>query len=199
RLYEMFIGDFEKSVPWSQNGIKGCRRFLDRIWKLKDAVQAGDEFSKDLEIAIHKTIKKVSEDMEALKFNTAIAALMSLLNEYQSKGSITSGEFKIFLMILNPIAPHITEELWSDMNYGEMITEQTWPQWDEEKTKDEEIEIVIQINGKIKDKIIIPTGSSQEFVREKFLKDQKITELLSGKQIVKEIYVPERIYNIVVR
>ena len=102
-------------------------------------------------------------------------------------------------MILNPIAPHITEELWSDMNYGEMITEQTWPQWDEEKTKDEEIEIVIQINGKIKDKIIIPTGSSQEFVREKFLKDQKITELLSGKQIVKEIYVPERIYNIVVR
>jgi len=199
RLYEMFIGDFEKSVPWSQNGIKGCRRFLDRIWKLKDAVQAGDEFSKDLEIAIHKTIKKVSEDMEALKFNTAIAALMSLLNEYQSKGSITRGEFKIFLMILNPIAPHITEELWSDMNYGEMITEQTWPQWDEEKTKDEEIEIVIQINGKIKDKIIIPTGSSQEFVREKFLKDQKITELLSGKQIVKEIYVPERIYNIVVR
>lgn len=199
RLYEMFIGDFEKSVPWSQNGIKGCRRFLDRIWKLKDVVQVGDEFSKDLEISIHKTIKKVSEDMEALKFNTAIAALMSLLNEYQSKGSITRGEFKIFLMILNPIAPHITEELWSDMNYGEMITEQTWPQWDEEKTKDEEIEIAIQINGKIKGKVVVPTGSSQEFAKEKFLKDEKITELLIGKQIVKEIYVPERIYNIVVK
>ena len=199
RLYEMFIGDFEKSVPWSQNGIKGCRRFLDRIWKLKDLVQGGDEFTKDLESFIHKTIKKVSEDMEVLKFNTAIATLMSLLNEYQSKGSITRGEYKILLMLLNPMAPHITEELWAEMKYGGMVTQQSWPQWDEEKTKDEEIEIAIQINGKVKGKVVIATGSSQDAVKEKFMADEKIAELLIEKQIIKEIYVPERIYNIVVK
>ena len=199
RLYEMFIGDFEKSVPWSQNGIKGCRRFLDRVWKLRQTVEDGEGFSKDLEISIHKTIKKVSEDIEQMKFNTAIAALMSLLNEFNGRGKITKGEFKIFLMLLDPIAPHIAEELWEIMDYEGMITEQTWPAWDESKTKEEEIEIAVQLNGKVRGKVLIPTGASQEKAKEKIMGDEKITELFEGKQIVKEIYVPDRIYNIVVR
>ena len=199
RVYEMFIGDFEKSVPWSQNGIKGCRRFLDRVWKLQNMVQGGEAFSKELETSIHKTMKKVSEDIESMKFNTAIATLMALINEFNAKGSITEGEFKIFLTLLNPIAPHVTEEVWETMGYKGMIIDQPWPKWDEEKTKDEELEIAVQINGKVKGKLVIASGTPQAIVKEKIMADDKIMEFLEGKQIVKEIYVPDRIYNIVVR
>ncbi len=198
RVYEMFIGDFEKSVPWSQNGIKGCRRFLDRVWKLQNIVQGGDDFSNEFETSIHKTMKKVSEDVESMKFNTAIATLMALINEFNAKGSITKGEFKIFLTLLNPIAPHVTEEVWETMGYKGMLVDQPWPKWDEEKTKDDESEIAVQINGKVKCKLVIASGTPQATVKEEIMADDKIIELLEGKQIVKEIYVPDRIYNIVV-
>lgn len=199
RVYEMFIGDFEKSVPWSQNGIKGCRRFLDRSWKLQSILVDGDTLSKDLESTIHKTIKKVSEDFENLKFNTAIAALMSLINDFNSKGSINKAEFKIFLTLLNPIAPHITEELWEINGYEGMVTDQAWPLWDEAKTKDDTIEMAVQINGKVRGTIVIAADASKEDAKEKAMADEKIAAFINGKSIVKEIYVPGKIFNIVVK
>ncbi|MFT9497472.1 leucine--tRNA ligase [Anaerosolibacter sp.] len=199
RVYEMFIGDFEKSVPWSQNGIKGCRRFLDRSWKLQSILVDGDTLSKDFESTIHKTIKKVSEDFENLKFNTAIAALMSLINDFNGKGSINKAEFKIFLTLLNPIAPHITEELWEINGYEGMVTDQSWPQWDEVKTKDDTIEMAVQVNGKVRGTIVIAADASKEDAKEKAMADEKIAAFIDGKSIVKEIYVPGKIFNIVVK
>lgn len=199
RLYEMFIGDFEKSVPWSQNGVKGCRRFLDRVWRLQDILVDGDEYSKELETSMHKTIKKVSEDYETLKFNTAVAALMSLLNEFNDVGKINKAEFKTFLILLNPVAPHITEEIWSLSGFEGMLNEQSWPTWDEGKTVDQEIEIAVQINGKVKGTIVIPADATKEVVKEKLREDEKLLSLIEGKNIVKEIYVPGRILNIVVK
>ncbi|MDF2545471.1 MAG: leuS [Anaerosolibacter sp.] len=199
RVYEMFIGDFEKSVPWSQNGIKGCRRFLDRSWKLQSILVDGATLSKDLESTIHKTIKKVSEDFENLKFNTAIAALMSLINDFNGKGSINKAEFKIFLTLLNPIAPHITEELWEINGYEGMVTDQSWPQWDEAKTKDDTIEMAVQVNGKVRGTIVIAADASKEDAKEKAMADEKIAAFIDGKSIVKEIYVPGKIFNIVVK
>lgn len=199
RLYEMFIGDFEKSVPWSQNGVKGCRRFLDRVWRLQELLVDGDEYSKELETSIHKTIKKVSEDFEALKYNTAIAALMSLLNEFNDAGRVNEAEFKTFLTLLNPVAPHITEELWDINGFGGMLNEQAWPTWDEAKTVEDVIEIAVQINGKVKGTISIPADATQEAAKAKFAGDEKLYSLIEGKNIVKEIYVPGRIFNIVVK
>lgn len=199
RVYEMFIGDFEKSVPWSQNGIKGCRRFLDRSWKLQSILVDGDAFSKDLESTMHKTIKKVSEDFENLKFNTAIAALMSLINDFNAKGTINKAEFKVFLMLLNPIAPHITEELWETNGYEGMITDQSWPQWDETKTKDDTIEMAVQVSGKVRGTIVIAVDASQKEAKETAMADEKISSFIDGKTIVKEIYVPGKIFNIVVK
>lgn len=199
RLYEMFIGDFEKSVPWSQNGVRGCRRFLDRVWRLQDILVDGDEYSKELETSMHKTIKKVSEDYETLKFNTAIAALMSLLNEFNDAGKVNKAEFKTFLILLNPVAPHITEELWEVNNFGGMLNEQSWPTWDEAKTVDDVIEIAVQINGKVKGTISVPADATQEVVKAKVAEDEKLYSLIAGKNIVKEIYVPGKIFNIVVK
>ncbi|MBB6215318.1 leucyl-tRNA synthetase [Anaerosolibacter carboniphilus] len=199
RVYEMFIGDFEKSVPWSQNGIKGCRRFLDRTWKLQSILVDGDALSSDLESTIHKTIKKVSEDFENLKFNTAIAALMSLINDFNGKGAINKAEFKVFLMLLNPIAPHITEELWQMNGFEGMVTDQSWPQWDEAKTKDDTIEMAVQVNGKVRGTIVIAADASQEDAKEKAMADEKIFAFIDGKSVVKEIYVPGKIFNIVVK
>ncbi|HAS73238.1 MAG TPA: leucine--tRNA ligase [Clostridiales bacterium UBA8960] len=150
RLYEMFIGDFEKSVPWSDNSVKGCRRFLDRIWNFSEDVVEGDAFSPELEIIMNKTIKKVSEDFETLKFNTAIAAMMSLINEFKRVGKVNRAEFKTLLVLLNPVAPHVTEELWQSMQFGGMITEQEWPKYDPNKTTEEVIEMAVQINGKVR-------------------------------------------------
>ncbi|SHJ35867.1 leucyl-tRNA synthetase [Geosporobacter subterraneus DSM 17957] len=199
RVYEMFIGDFEKSVPWSQNGVKGCRRFLDRVWKLQSLVVEGDGFSPELETNMHKTIKKVSEDFETLKFNTGIAALMTLLNDFNSAGKVTKGEMRVFLLLLSPVAPHIAEELWMKLGFEGMIHQQSWPKWDDAKTIEKMIEIAVQINGKVRGKIVIPSDGTQEDARKLMEADEKIFEFIEGKKIVKEIYVPGRIYNIVVQ
>ena len=199
RLYEMFIGDFEKSVPWSTEGVRGCKRFLDRVWKLQEAVIPGDAYRPELEAKMHQTIKKVSQDYEHLKFNTAIAALMTFLNDVNHVGSINEAEMKTFLILLNPVAPHITEEIWERLEFGGMLNEQTWPSWDEEKTIEQTVEIGVQVNGKLRGTITVNLDDSQEAAREKALANDAVQKALDGKSIVKEIYVPGRIYNIVVK
>lgn len=199
RLYEMFIGDFEKSVPWSQNGVKGCRRFLDRIWKLQEILVDSQEMTKELEGNIHKTIRKVTEDYETMKFNTAIASMMALINDFYDHGSVTKGDVKVLLTLLNPVAPHITEELWEELGFEGHIYKATWPIWDEAKTIDSVVEIPIQINGKVKGQIVISVDFTAEQVKEQFRNDERLMALVEGKSIVKEIYVPGKIYNIVVK
>jgi leucyl-tRNA synthetase len=199
RMYEMFIGDFEKAVPWSQNGVKGCRRFLDRVWKLQSMLQGGDEYSKELEVSMHKTIKKVSQDYETLKFNTAIAALMSLLNDFSGKGTINRAEFGTFLILLNPVAPHITEELWHVNGFEGMLNQQAWPEWDESKTVEDQIEIAIQLNGKVREKIMVPSGLGREQTEEVAMGSDAVKALLKDKTVVKVIAVPGKLVNIVVK
>ncbi|GFN36007.1 leucine--tRNA ligase [Tepidimicrobium xylanilyticum] len=199
RTYEMFIGDFEKSVPWSENGVKGCRRFLERVWRLQEIVIDGDEYTKELETVIHKTIKKVSEDYETLKFNTAIAALMTLLNEFNEIGKITKADIKTFLILLNPVAPHITEELWEILGFNGMLNQSQWPSYDEEKIQDEIIEMPVQVNGKVRGVIKISPDATQDVAREKAKENESIMKYLQDKQIVKEIFVVGKIYNIVVK
>ncbi len=199
RLYEMFIGDFEKSVPWSDNSVKGCRRFLDRIWNLFEDVVEGDVYSKELEIIINKTIKKVSEDYETLKFNTAIAAMMSLINDFKRAGQVNKAEYKTLLLLLNPVAPHVSEELWEMMGFDGMITEQTWPTFNPDKVVDDVIEMAVQINGKVRGTISIPVDATAEYARELALADEKVKLFTDGKMIVKEIFVPGKIFNIVVK
>lgn len=199
RMYEMFIGDFEKSVPWSTDGVRGCKRFLDRVWKLKDTMQPGDTYSEALEAKMHQTIKKVSHDYESLKFNTAIAALMTFLNDVHQVGSINEAEMKTFLILLNPVSPHLTEELWELLGFGGMLNEQSWPQYDEEKTIAQTIAIGVQVNGKLRGDVTVNLDDTQEVAREKVMANENIQRAIEGKTVVKEIYVPGRIYNIVVK
>lgn len=199
RTYEMFVGDFEKSAPWSESGVRGCRRYLDRVWRLQDIIVDGDEYTKELESNIHKTIKKVSEDYETLKFNTGIAALMSLLNDFNDHGKITKKDFKTYLILLHPVAPHITEELWSSMGFEGYLHDIAWPKYDEAKTKDEVIDMPIQVNGKVRGTVEVNVGDSQDIIREKALKDDNIMKFIEGKNIVKEIFIQGKIYNIVVK
>ncbi|SKA94684.1 leucyl-tRNA synthetase [Caloramator quimbayensis] len=199
RTYEMFIGAFDQSAAWSQQGVKGCRRFLDRVWKVQDIIVDGDSFSKELEVKMHQTIKKVSLDFEQMKFNTAIAAMMSLINDFYSNGKVTKGEIKTFLILLNPVAPHITEEMWQLLKFEGRIYNQKWPVWDEEKTVEDTIEIAIQINGKLRGTALISLNEEKESVKEKVMSIDKIKEILEGKTIIKEIYVPNKIYNIVIK
>lgn len=199
RTYEMFIGDFEKSVPWSENGVRGCRRFLERVWRLQELLVGGKGYTPELESIIHKTIKKVSHDFETLKFNTGIAALMTLSNHFNDYGSIRAADFETFLMLLNPVAPHITEELWEINGLTGKLYENTWPKFDEEKTKDDVIEMPIQVNGKVRGKVEVNVTDTQDMVREKSLADENISKFLEGKTIVKEIFVMGKIYNIVVK
>ncbi len=199
RLYEMFIGDFEKSAPWSTSGIKGCRRFIDRYWNLQDILVDG-KLRKELEASFHKTIKKVSYDIENLKFNTAIAALMSLINEIYETGNITCEELKIFTILLNPFAPHVTEEIFEIQSLGTgMVCEQVWPKFDESKCAQSTVEIAIQINGKIKAKLIVPKNMSKDEVINLAKNDEKIVPLLKDKSILKEIYVEGKLVNIVAK
>ena len=199
RLYEMFIGDFEKAAPWSTQGVKGCRRFAERVWKLQDMVVEGDEYSADLVTSMHRTIKKVSQDFEALKFNTGIAALMALLNQFYDKGSVNKAEMKTYLTLLNPVAPHFTEEMWEMLGFEGRLFQTQWPEYDEAKTVDAMVEIAVQLMGKTKCTVMVPKDADQATAVEIAKADEKIAALLAGKTIVKEIYVPGRIVNIVAR
>jgi len=199
RLYEMFIGDFEKAAPWSADGIRGCSRFVERIWNLNNIVSDGEGYSAELEKAIHKTIKKVSSDIEQLKFNTGIAAIMALLNDISKVGKITKDELKTVLILLNPFAPHVTEEMWVMNGFEGMLNQTKWPEYDEAKTVDSEKEIVVQINGKIKEKLVIPADISKEDMEKAALELEGIKALTEGKNIVKIISVPGKLVNIVVK
>ena len=199
RLYEMFIGDFEKSAPWSSASIKGCKRFLDRIWALQDVVVDGDTYRDELRASFHKTIKKVTEDIEELKFNTAIASMMSLLNQIAAVGSINRAEFKTFLILLNPFAPHITEELFEQMNYGGMVTEASWPTYDEAECVEDTIELVVQVNGKLRGKLVVAADISKDGAISAAKEEPHVKEAISGKNVVKEIYVPGKLVNIVAK
>lgn len=199
RTYEMFIGAFELSAAWSQEGVKGCRRFLDRVWKLQDMLTEGDLYSAALETKLHQTIKKVSGDFEALKFNTAIAAMMSLVNEFYKAGSVTKAEFRTLVLLLSPVAPHICEELWQLAGGAGRVYQQSWPEYDEAKTVEDEVEIAVQINGKVKATVKIAAQDGQEEARAKVMAEPAVAGLLSGRSIVKEIFVKGRIYNIVVK
>ena len=196
RTYEMFIGAFDLAASWSEDGVKGCRRFLERVWKLQDIMTEEEGYSKDLETKMHQTIKKVSYDFENLKYNTAIAAMMSLLNDFYKKGSITKGEFKTLIILLNPVAPHITEELWQTIGCEGRVYEQTWPEYDEAKTVEANVEIAVQINGKTKGTLMIGKDDPKDDVIAKA--KESISDKLTGN-IVKEIYVPGRIVNIVMK
>ena len=194
RTYEMFIGAFDLSASWSQEGVKGCRRFLERVWKLQDSLVDGDSYSKELESKMHQTIKKVSSDYESLKYNTAIAAMMTLVNEFYKAGKVTRKEFETLLILLNPVAPHMTEELWADLGYEGRLYQTAWPEFDEEKTVEAVAEIAVQINGKMRGTIKIAKDADKETAIA--AAKEAVADKLTGN-IVKEIYVPGRIVNIV--
>ena len=199
RTYEMFIGAFDQATPWSENGVRGCHKFIERVWKLQDMLTDGDSYSKELENNMHKTIKKVSDDIEKMKFNTAIAALMSLVNDFYKAGSITRGEFRTLLLLLNPTAPHITEEMWQNCGFEGYIHNAEWPSYDEDKTRDDEIEIVFQVNGKIRGKMSVAAGLDRDALSEFVMAKDEVSAAVGDKQIVKVIAVPDKLVNIVVR
>ena len=200
RMYEMFIGDFEKAAPWSASSIKGSRRFLERYYNLQEKLIDGDAIRPEFECAFHKTIKKVGDDIENIKFNTAIAALMALMNDISAVGNINKKEYAIFTILLNPFAPHITEEVWESCSLGDgIVAEQSWPLFDESKCKEEEIEIVVQVNGKIKAKLMIPADAEQSEAISLAKADENVKKAVDGMNIIKEIYVKGRLVNIVVK
>ncbi len=196
RTYEMFIGAFDLSAAWSEDGVKGCRRFLERVWKLQDLVVEGDDYSADLETKMHQTIKKVSGDFETLKYNTAIAAMMALINEFYKKNAVTKGEYKTLLTLLNPVAPHITEELWAMSGFEGRVYQTAWPVYDEAKTVEATVEIAVQINGKVKATVSISKDEEKDSAIAKA--KEALGDKLTGT-IVKEIYVPGRLVNIVAK
>ena len=198
RLYEMFIGDFEKAAPWSPKSIKGCRRFLERVWGLAEKVQEGDSYSKEHEVLMHRTIKKVGEDADNLKANTAIAALMSMVNEFYDKG-VNKAEYKTLLTLLNPFAPHITEELWQQMGETDLLSVAPWPVYDEAKTVEDTIEVAVQVCGKLKCTIKLPADCDKQTAIDTALAEEKVQRAIEGKQMVKQIVVPGKIVNLVVR
>ena len=199
RLYEMFVGDFEKAAPWQENGIKGCKRFLDRVWAMQDKAVPGDEYSDKLRASMHKTIKKVSEDIETLKFNTAIATMMGLLNEIDAAGSLTRADYRTLLILLNPFAPHITEELYQVMGYEGVLNEQKWVEYDEKLCVEDSVEIVVQVNGKVKARFSAPVNCDKEGLEKLALDLPEVKALTDGKTIVKKIAVPNKLVNIVVK
>lgn len=199
RLYEMFIGDFEKAAPWSATGIKGCRRFIERYWNLQNMLCEEKGIRKSLEISFHKAIKKVGEDIENLKFNTAIATLMALMNDIAGVGSITAEELKIYSSLLGPFAPHVTEEMWEAMKLDGMVCQQEWPAYDEAKCKEDSVEIAVQVNGKVRTRILVAADISGDAAIAAAKTDEKIAAEINGKNIVKELYVPGKLVNIVAK
>ena len=198
RLYEMFIGDFEKAAPWSPKSIKGCRRFLERLWALADKVQDGDTYSEQHEVLMNRTIKKVGEDADNLKANTAIAALMTMLNEFYDKG-VNKAEYKTFLALLNPFAPHITEELWQQLGETGLLSVAPWPTYDEAKTVESTVELAVQVNGKLKCTIKLAVDADKQTAIDTAMAEEKVQHAIEGKQIVKQIVVPGKIVNLVVK
>ena len=199
RIYEMFIGDFEKAAPWSQSSIKGSKRFLEKVWSLTDRLTDGDGYRSELEADFHRTIKKVTYDIDGLKMNTAIAALMSLLNSIQNTGGITRGEFKTYLILLNPFAPHMTEELWQQAGFDGMLNEAEWPTYDEAKCADSTVQIAVQVNGKIKARIDIPADISADDAIAQAKQNDAVVSAIGGGTVIKELYVPKKLVNIVVK
>ncbi len=198
RLYEMFVGDFEKAAPWQENGIKGCKRFLDRVWNMSEKLKDGEEYSDKLRSSMHKTVKKVTEDIETLKFNTAIATMMALLNEADEAGGFNRAEFRTLLILLNPFAPHITEELFETLGFG-ILNEQKWCEYDESPCVDSTVELAVQVNGKVKARFDAPVDSDSETLAGMALELPEIKALIDGKTIVKKIAVPNKLVNIVVK
>ncbi len=199
RTYELFIGAFDQATPWSTQGLSGCHKFLDRVWNLKDMLTNEEGYSKDLESSVHKTIKKVSEDIEKIKFNTAVASLMALVNEFYKKGSVTRGEYKTLITLLNPFAPHITEELYSLCSFGESLTLSSWPVFDEEKTVDKTIEMAVMMAGKVKAKINVDAALSEDEIKNIALSDENVIKAIGEKQVIKTIVVPGKLVNIVTK
>ena len=199
RLYEMFIGDFEKAAPWSTSSIKGCRRFVERVWNLRDKVNGEEGRSKALEKALNRTIKKVTEDIEDMKFNTAIAAMMSLLNEVDKVGSLSNEDYKTIINLLNPFAPHVTEELWEERGFEGFCSLADWPEYDESLCVDSEVEIAVQVNGKLKDRITVAVDADQDTVLASAKKSQKVAAELESGNVVKEIYIKGKLVNIVIK
>ncbi len=199
RLYEMFMGDFAKAAPWSRNSIKGCARFLERVWGLMEIVVPGDSYSPALEGGFHRLIKKVGDDIMTLGFNTAIAAMMSMINDIYGQGSLTGKDLETFLVLLNPFAPHITEEIWQQMGYSGQIAQATWPVYDESKFKDSTIELPVQVNGKVRGRITVDKDTPKEEILSLAKADGNVQLQTRGKTVVKEIYVPGRLVNIVVK
>ena len=199
RTYEMFLGAFDQSTPWSQQGLKGCYKFIEKVWNLQNIMTDDEGYSVELEKSMHKTIKKVGEDFERMKFNTAIATMMSFLNDVSKKGSITKGEYKTFITLLNPVAPHVTEELWEMLGGEGLLSLHAWPEYDESKTVDDEIEIVVQINGKIRDKMSVAADLNRDELQAVAMESERIKTLVEGKQVVKIIAVPGKLVNIVVK
>ena len=198
RLYEMFIGDFEKAAPWNPASIRGCKRFLDRVAAMTDIV-SGSGVTPKLEVSLHKLIKKVTFDIDSMKFNTAIASMMAFVNEVYELGSITTDDFATFIKLLNPFAPHLTEEIWENMGNSTILSLEKWPSYDESKTIDDVVKIAVQVNGKLKATIDIPKTISKEDAITVAKAEQKVSEAIKGKEIVKEIFVPGKIVNIVVK
>ena len=199
RTYEMFVGDFEKAAPWNPQGVKGCKRFIDRVWSLQEIVNDKEGYSPELESLIHKTIKKVTEDIDSLGFNTAIAAMMTLVNEMYKVGSISRDDLKTLTILFNPFAPHMTEELWEVMRFGGTVTDQKWPTYDESKCTENVVEIAVQVNGKIKARINVPADIEQADAISAAKSDEKVAAEIAGKNIVKELYIKGRLVNIVVK
>ena len=198
RLYEMFMGAFDQAIPWSTNGAKGCRKFLERVWRLQEILTDGDAYSADMNALMHETIKKVSEDYEAMKYNTAIAQMMTLVNELVKKGSVTRAELRTLLLLLNPVAPHMTEEMWEMCGFGDPIHHQAWPTWNEEAMKKAEVEIAIQICGKVRGRIMIPADLTKDDA-DQLLTLPEVQKHIAGKQVMKVIFVPGRLLNIVAK
>ena len=199
RLYEMFMGDFEKAAPWSMSSMRGCKRFLERVWALMDIVTDGDGFSPELDAEFHRTIKKVGDDIETLKFNTAIASLMALINKIYDKKSVTRGELATYVQLLNPFAPHITEEMWQLLGHKNQLAYQPWPQYDPARCVDDVVEIAVQINGKVRDRITVAADADEAAALAAAHASEKVAHEINGKNIIKEIYVRGKIVNIVAK
>ena len=200
RVYEMFMGAFDQAIPWSMAGARGARRFLDRVWRLQEIIDPAREGHTDsLKVKINQSIKKVGEDYERMKFNTAIAQMMTLVNEYYDAGSISRADFKTLLLLLSPVAPHLAEELWQQMNYGGYIHEQAWPRYDEAFLVDDQVEIAVQVNGKVRTKLMVPSGMDKQTGEQELPRRAEVLALTAGKQVVKCIYVPGRLLNLVVK